>query len=214
MALHYDKEVRIFKVSRMGPIDNNGYIIVSPTTNDAVIVDAPEEPEKLLYDLKISGANVNAIVITHSHNDHVAGIEILRSKLAVPVWAHIDDAGDISVVDEVFEGDDNMDIGDINMKVIHTPGHTPGSTCYLVDGHLFSGDTLFPGGPGFTATPDDLRQEITSICSKLFVISRETNVYPGHGQDVTVGQANDEYAIFSSKSHSTTLCGNVSWLTG
>ena len=97
------------------------------------------------------------------------------------------------------------------MKAIHTPGHTPGSTCFLVDDRLISGDTLFPGGPGRTSTNADLQQSIQSITSKLFELPDDTVIHPGHGDDGRIGDSKRESAVFASKQHPADLCGDVNW---
>ncbi len=91
-------------------------------------------------------------------------------------------------------------------------GHTAGSTSFLIGKHLFSGDTLFPGGPGKSRSPEAFRQEIDSITKKLLVLPDDTAVYPGHGDDTTIGQARQEYQVFAAKQHPADLCGDVTWL--
>ncbi len=98
------------------------------------------------------------------------------------------------------------------MRVIHTPGHTPGSICFLVGGALLTGDTLFPGGPGRTRDPQALAQEIDSITSRLYVLPAETLVLPGHGDHTTIGRSREEYAVFAAKPHPADLAGDVLWL--
>jgi hydroxyacylglutathione hydrolase len=98
------------------------------------------------------------------------------------------------------------------VRVIHTPGHTPGSICLLVGGALLTGDTLFPGGPGRTRDPQALAQLIDSITTRLHVLPPETLVLPGHGDTTTIGVSREEYAVFASKSHQADLAGDVLWL--
>jgi glyoxylase-like metal-dependent hydrolase (beta-lactamase superfamily II) len=105
-----------------------------------------------------------------------------------------------------------VQFGKRSIQALSTPGHTPGSTCFLVGNHLFSGDTLFPGGPGKSRSPQAFRQEIDSITSKLLVLPDETAVYPGHGDDTTIGNARAEYQLFASRPHPDDLHGDVSWL--
>ncbi|HLB28995.1 MAG TPA: MBL fold metallo-hydrolase, partial [Dehalococcoidia bacterium] len=92
-----------------------------------------------------------------------------------------------------------------------TPGHTPGSLCFSYGRHLIAGDTLFPGGPGHSDSPQDLRQEIDSIVSKLYVLPDNTIVCPGHGPNTTIGRSRAEYAVFASRPHPPDLCGDVLW---
>jgi glyoxylase-like metal-dependent hydrolase (beta-lactamase superfamily II) len=97
------------------------------------------------------------------------------------------------------------------VRIIHTPGHTPGSICLLVDGVLISGDTLFPGGPGRSDSPAALQEMIASITSRLLTLPEATAVYPGHGDNTTIADARREYAVFASRQHAADLCGDVTW---
>jgi len=103
-------------------------------------------------------------------------------------------------------------VGKVKIKVIYTPGHTPGSVCFLIQDHLFAGDTLFPGGPGRTDSPEDFQLILKSINEKLFGLPDETQVYPGHGEFTTIGKEKTEYSVFLSRKHEPGLCGDVSWL--
>ena len=98
------------------------------------------------------------------------------------------------------------------MRVIHTPGHTPGSICLLLGDALFTGDTLFPGGPGASRSNLALQEEITSITSRLYPLPAKTLVLPGHGPGTTIGESKHEYEIFKAKKHDPDLHGNVLWL--
>jgi len=101
----------------------------------------------------------------------------------------------------------------VELTVIHTPGHTPGSLCFLTGKYLISGDTIFPGGPGKTDTPDDFKQIVKSISEKVFVLPDDVLVYPGHGDSTVLKKEKEEFAIFSSRPQAPDLCGHVSWLS-
>ena len=211
MPLHYDGEVQIVKVN-MGPYDNNGYIIIDPSTGEGVIVDAPTEAEKLLAE--VGDTKIKGILITHGHRDHTLGWDEMRDGTpGVPVYVHPDDAHMMPAPAELRVNDgDVIEVGNTKLHIMHTPGHTAGAICILTGNHLFSGDTLFPGGPGRTGSPELFLQVKDSIERKLMPLPDDTQVYPGHGLDTTIGEARQQIQTFDSKPHAADLCGDVSWL--
>ena len=121
--------------------------------------------------------------------------------------------GDIVVRDLDLTDGKVIKFGNQELEILNTPGHTDGASCFRVGKHLFSGDTLFPGGPGKTRSPEALAQVLNSITSKLLPLPDDTAVYPGHGDDTTIGEARRRYTEFSSKSHPADMFGDVDWLT-
>jgi glyoxylase-like metal-dependent hydrolase (beta-lactamase superfamily II) len=209
MPLHYDSELKITKIN-MGPYNNNGYIVICPETNEGIIIDTPAEPEKLLG--AIGDVQIKSILITHKHQDHLLGFDEITGAVQVPVGIGTDDADGLPRPPQL-DLKDGMVIkfGNQEMTVLDTPGHTEGATCFLIGKHLFSGDTLFPGGPGKTRSPEAFQQVVDSITKKLLVLPDDTAVYPGHGDDTTIGKAREEYQAFASKPHSPDLFGEVTW---
>ena len=185
MTQHYEGDDLIIRKIRVGEMENNTYVLECPATHDALLVDACFEPQRILEEA--TGAHIVGIVQTHGHGDHVQALPDLKRELAVPVYAHPGESYPVDIDVKLSDGD-VLQFGERDTKVLHTPGHTPGGVCLLSGRHLISGDTLFPGGPGNTrGNMRDFSQIIESISSKLFVLPYDTVVYPGHGDDTTIG---------------------------
>jgi glyoxylase-like metal-dependent hydrolase (beta-lactamase superfamily II) len=204
-----DEHIQINRLE-LGPFGTNSYILICQKTNESVVVDAPGEAGMVVERLKETQPKY--ILMTHDHFDHIGGLVELRSALEVPVAAHLADANDLPLEPDLLLNDgDEILIGAIKLRVLHTPGHTPGGLCFLTDKYLIAGDTLFPGGPGKTQSPDDFRQIIKSITEKLFELPEDTQVYPGHGEATTIKEAKQQYEVFSARPHDPNLCGDVVW---
>ena len=185
MAHHYQGDDLIVRKIEVGTMENNVYVLECPETHDAFIVDGCFEPNKIIEGA--GGANVIGILQTHGHGDHVQALPDLIDRLGVPVYAHPGDEYPVPI-DEVLVDGGELTFGNRRLAVLHTPGHTPGGTCFLSGKHLVSGDTLFPGGPGNTwGNKEAFAQIIESVEKKLFVLDDATVVYPGHGADTTIG---------------------------
>jgi len=186
------------------------YLLICQKTGDSALVDTPGEASKLLEQMK--DTNPRYVLITHNHFDHLMAFDEVRSKLNVPVAAHPLDALP-SPPDILLNDGDTVSFGNIELKVLHTPGHTPGSICFYTDKYLISGDTLFPGGPGKTRSPEALQQIIESITTKILGLPDETQVFSGHGDPTVLKKEKEEIAIYKSRSHDPNLCGDIVWLT-
>ena len=194
------------------PFGTNSYVIICPLTGESVAVDAPAEAGEILK--RLEGTHPRFILITHTHMDHLGALSELKSGLRIPVAVHPLDARGLPLKGEILLSDgDTVSFGVIKLRVLHTPGHTPGSLCFLTGRYLISGDTIFPGGPGKTGSPTALKQIIESITSKIFKLPDETEAYPGHGDSTTLEKEKKEFEIFSSKPHDPNLCGDVLWLS-
>lgn len=177
--------VRSFSV---GPYDNNVYILSDPKSKEALLIDAANEAPRILKELE--GLRVSHILTTHGHGDHVHAVRTVRDRTNARFSYHEGDAGMMPLpADRRIADGDVFRFGEYALRAIHTPGHTPGSVCFLIGEHLFSGDTLFPGGPGNTANPyASFPTIIESIQSKLFTLDDEVQVLPGHGKPTTIGR--------------------------
>jgi glyoxylase-like metal-dependent hydrolase (beta-lactamase superfamily II) len=186
--VHYeDEQVEIHKVV-VGPFDNNVFVVRCRASGDALLVDAANEHEQLLELCWRLG--VRRVVETHGHWDHIQAVPQLRDA-GYEVAVRAEDAAMLPSYDLLLDDDDVLEVGRLRLRTIHTPGHTPGSMCFLIQGSpvLLSGDTLFPGGPGNTATDlGDFPTIIESIERRIFTaLPAETIVMPGHGLDTTIG---------------------------
>ena len=207
-----DSNIRIDMLDVSGAIVSNAYMLVCQQTKDSVLVDAPGSATTIIDQLK--GTNVRYILMTHNHFDHISALAEVQSQLKVPVAAHPLDAPGLPVPPEILlEDGSTVSFGKIELKVLHTPGHTPGCVCFLTNKYLISGDTLFPGGPGATRSSDNLKQIIKSITEKLFILPDDTRVYPGHGDSTILKKEKEEFTVFASRPHSPDLCGDVLWLS-
>jgi len=171
----------------VGPMDNNVYIVRCKATGDAVLIDAANEHDQLLDICRRLG--VRSVVETHGHWDHIQAVPAMRDA-GYDVAVTAADADMLPSYDQLLEDDEVLTVGRLRMRTITTPGHTPGSICFRLEGTplLFSGDTLFPGGPGNTTFPGgDFTTIIRSIEDRLLSLPLDTIVLPGHGTDTTVG---------------------------
>ncbi|MFC1962002.1 MBL fold metallo-hydrolase [Chloroflexota bacterium] len=196
----------------LGPWGTNAYIVVCQRTQESVVVDAPAEANKLVASLH--GTEPKYILLTHNHGDHIGALEELRGKLQVPLAAHPLDAGFLSSPPEIELNDgDKLAMGNLEMEVMHTPGHTLGSLCFRLGNYLLAGDTIFPGGPGRTRSPAAFQQIVKSITEKIFLLSDDTRVYSGHGEATVLEKEKEEFVTFSSRKHDPNLCGDVLWIS-
>jgi len=175
----------------VGPMDNNAYLLRDPRTGEALLIDAANEADRLIE--LIGDTPVVRIVTTHRHADHWQALAEVQAATGAAVVAHPIDAEEIPVtVTEPVEHGDTVRAGDVELAVIHLRGHTPGSIALRYDAaaepHLFTGDSLFPGGPGRTTNPADFTSLMNDLEQRVFdQLPDPTWVYPGHGNDSTLG---------------------------
>ena len=210
MQTHEDGPLSITKFDSLGPYGNNAYLVADRGAGEAIIVDMPSGSRAVLD--AVGGLRIKAIVLTHTHPDHWADYDLVKNATGAPVLCNPAEViMPASKIDLRIADGEEIAAGRGAIRAMHTPGHTPGSTCYLAGRILFSGDVLFPGGPGRTQSSEDLQQSIKSITDRLYVLPDETLVLPGHGGDTTIGESTREYAVFASREHPPDLSGDVTW---
>ena len=181
-------EVEVRKLS-VGPMDNNAYLLTDLSTGEALLIDAANDADRLLA--MIGERKLVGILTTHGHADHWQALAPVVGETGAPTLHHPADAAMIPVpATTPAEDGATITFGGAEVTLIHNPGHTPGSVSALLGGtHLFTGDTLFPGGPGNTeGDPLRFAEIMRSLDERLLTLPDETWVYPGHGDDTTVGR--------------------------
>jgi glyoxylase-like metal-dependent hydrolase (beta-lactamase superfamily II) len=186
-TLHWkDSQAEVHKVV-VGPMDNNVFVLRCRETGEAVLLDAANEHERLLE--LCSALQVRTVLETHGHWDHIQAVPAVRDA-GYDVGVTAADAAMLDAYDYLLEDESVVQVGRLQLHTLATPGHTPGSMCFRLEGSpvLFSGDTLFPGGPGNTSFEGgDFDTIIQSLSSRLFTLDDDTLVLPGHGDDTTIG---------------------------
>jgi glyoxylase-like metal-dependent hydrolase (beta-lactamase superfamily II) len=184
-----------FSVSRVvvGPLDNNVYLIEDTASGNALLIDAADDADAILE--FVGGTNVVGVFTTHGHGDHHQAVPVVPVAFDAPFMLH--------PLDQPIAGKDidvpiaagPLSIGDTTATIVHTPGHTPGSVCISLPGVVFTGDTLFPGGPGATRFDhSSFTTIIESLETELFSLPDETVVFPGHGASTTIGTERPQLA--------------------
>jgi glyoxylase-like metal-dependent hydrolase (beta-lactamase superfamily II) len=188
MTLHWDdSRVEVHRVV-VGPMDNNVFVVRCRETGEGVLLDAANEHERLLE--LCEALDVRTVLETHGHWDHIQAVPAVR-EAGYRVGVTAEDAAMLPSYDYLLEDSSVVEIGKLRIHTHHTPGHTPGSMSFSVEGTplLFTGDTLFPGGPGATQfETGDFDTILESIENRMFrVFDPDTIVLPGHGDDTTIG---------------------------
>jgi len=194
----------ILRKLELGSFGSNCYIIGDEASKEGMIIDPGDEGDVILKQVKSLGLNIKVIVLTHSHIDHIGGLEEVKKATGADIAIHQTEAPFLlkqpfrldfmpptppsPPADRLLKEGDMISIGKLKFKVLHTPGHTPGGICLVGDGIVFTGDTLFNYSIGRADFPgSDYNQEMASIRSKLMTLPDNYKVYPGHGPSSTIG---------------------------
>lgn len=185
------------------PIENNNYLIIDESSKEAALIDCSSYDENILIELKKQGAILKYVLLTHGHFDHIGGLNDLPEN--VEVLMHSGDKGwveqvndylpmigmpsmEVPKINRYIDDCETIKLGELDVKVIHTPGHTQGGVCFYIGEYLFSGDTIFRESVGRCDLPGgNFSQIVESIENKIFTLPEETVIYPGHGRTTTVG---------------------------
>jgi len=184
-------ELTISKLS-VGPMDNNAYLLRCTATGEQLLIDAANDEHRLLK--LIAGGGLATVITTHGHADHWQALEDIVDETGATAVAHSADAPRLPVKIKTVQDGDVVRVGQRDLEVIHLVGHTPGSIALLYrdpsgPAHLFTGDSLFPGGPGRTTNPTDFASLMDDLEAKIFGrLPDDTWFYPGHGKDSTLGR--------------------------
>lgn len=195
----------IIKQYIAGPIEANNYLVADENSKEAVLIDCSEKVQQIIDDVKNLGLKVKYILLTHGHFDHVMGVNDMKKELGAEVLVNEKDKSQVEMTktilrtfgiyadknpeyDRFIDANTELKIGDIPIKILETPGHTEGGLSYLIDGKLFSGDTLFKRYVGRTDLPGgDYDKLENSIRNVLYKLEDDTEVFPGHNEKTTIG---------------------------
>jgi len=190
----------------VGPYMENTYVVGDPASKEAVVIDPGGESDKILAEVKKKGWRVTHLFHTHGHGDHLMGTPDMKEATGAKLWIHQDDAHYLDIAaknmseafglpvaapkaDAHYQDGQEIAVGGLKFKVLHTPGHTMGGVCFLVENSLFSGDTLFALSIGRSDMPGGSSKTLLkSIKNKLLNLPDNTEVFPGHGDTTTIGQ--------------------------
>lgn len=204
----------IFETLTVGPLAVNCFIVGSKKDKTAIVIDAGGNPHEILDILKKHHLTLQCIINTHAHFDHVGAVKPLQDATGAKFFLHQEEAPllnclndqtdafglsaiSVPMIDRALVGDDEICIGDEVIRVIHTPGHSPGSVCFRINDTVFSGDTLFAGSIGRTDLyGGSYAKIIDSIKTRLFVMEDHVIVYPGHGALTTIGREKQHNPFF------------------
>lgn len=194
----------------LGSWPMNGHIVVDEETGIGAIIDPGADAEVILDAVK--DTQIERILLTHGHMDHVGALEEVNAGLNIPVHIHPADGAAFSVAyDEPLRDGERLALGNTSLQVVHTPGHTEGQCCFIIDHRVVVGDTVFVGGPGKTWSPEGFATTMETMKHIVFAWPDETEFFPGHGPSGMIGVERPAFEGFLARGWSADLQGDVTW---
>ena len=195
----------IIKRLVVGPLEANSYIIGDEVTKNAIVVDPGDEPDRILDEINGSGLKVDSIICTHAHFDHIGaagdlkkatGAKLLLNKNDLETYGLAKDQAalwgysvdDLPQPDGFIDEGDEIKVGDLSFRIMHTPGHSQGGICLYGEGILVTGDTIFAGSIGRTDFPGGSIEELKKSFKRIIELPEDTKIYSGHGPETTIGR--------------------------
>jgi hydroxyacylglutathione hydrolase len=195
----------IIKRLAVGPLEANVYIVGDEETKQAIVVDPGDEPDRILDEVKSHNLKVESVICTHAHFDHIGAAGDIKKETGAKIFLHKGDleayglvkdqaafwgysADDLPEPDDFVEEGDEIRVGKLSFKVLHTPGHSRGGICLYGEGIIITGDTIFEGSVGRTDFPGGSIQELKTSFKRIIELPEETKIYSGHGPETTVGK--------------------------
>ncbi|UCH59444.1 MAG: MBL fold metallo-hydrolase [Anaerolineales bacterium] len=195
----------------VGPWPMNAYLVVCAATHKSVIVDPGAQADLILK--LAESTQVEAILLTHGHFDHIGALDEVRSAVSKPIYLHPSDAEQFNITYDIpLQDGMNIPLGANSLKAFHTPGHTPGMTCFDIgEQRIIVGDTIFVGGPGKTWSPESFSLTMETMQQIVFNWPDETEFHPGHGPAGKIGTERPGFNTFLARGWSPSLFGDITW---
>lgn len=183
----------------VGPYQANCYILGCKNSHEGLVIDPGDEAQRIVNEIIKNGLKIKYILFTHGHMDHTGAARELKRIIKAPLLIHALDAQGLGIApDETLSDGQTLEVGDYRIRVLHTPGHSPGGLCFHGPGVVFTGDTLFAGSVGRTDFPGgDHDKLVRGVVQKIFPLGDTLRVYPGHGPASTIGAERSKNPFFS-----------------